>query len=59
MPAHPVNTTALHHDYLAAQERCPHWDYESPDGAHEQCCRQMNAAEDAYRAAQQAKRGAL
>ena len=54
-----TNPTALRHDYLAAQERCPHWDYENPDGAHEPCCRQMNAAEDAYRAAKQAKRGDL
>lgn len=53
-----ANPTALRHDYHAAQERCPHWDYENPDGAHEPCCRKMNAAEDAYRAAKQAKRGA-
>ena len=56
---HTTPLTALRHDYLAAQERCPHWDYDNPDGAREPCCRQMNAAEDAYRAARQAKRGAL
>lgn len=50
---------ALHHDYLTAQERCPHWDYENPDGEHEPCCRAMNAAEDAYRAAKRAAGGAL
>ena len=59
MSARPAPLIALHHDYLTAQERCPHWDYENPDGEHESCCRQMNAAEDAYRAAKQAKRGAL
>ena len=52
-----ANPAALHQDYLATQERCPHWDYENPDGAHEACCKAMNAAEDAYRAAK-AKRSA-
>lgn len=50
---------ALRHDYLAAQERCLHWDYENPDGSHHPCCREMNAAEDAYRAAKRRVGGGL
>ena len=55
MATHPVNLSALAHKYRAAQELCPHWDFENPDGSHYPCCAAMNDAEDAYRAARRAK----
>jgi hypothetical protein len=29
---------------VAAQQACPHWDYENPDGLDHDCCRAMREA---------------
>lgn len=33
-----------------AQNDCPHWDYDEPDGADYPCCYVMRKAEDRVRA---------
>jgi hypothetical protein len=40
----------------AAQENCPHWDYENPDGGEHECCRRLRECADEVRRAREASR---
>lgn len=44
-------------DFLAEQERCPHWDYEGEAGDHP-CCHRLAAAEERLHKARVAARAA-